>query len=107
MRNFLILILLFVSGLIITGCEVDPNATYKVIYYGNGSTSGFAPTDNTKYNSGMEAVVLDKNTLLKNGFTFIGWNTKSNGTGTPYETGDKIKIDKLNIFLYADWEKNL
>ena len=35
------------------------------------------------------------------GYTFTGWNTATDGTGTAYETGDTIKAD--NMTLYAQW----
>ncbi len=35
------------------------------------------------------------------GYTFTGWNTKSDGTGNTYKTGDTIKAS--NMTLYAQW----
>ena len=35
------------------------------------------------------------------GYTFTGWNTATDGTGTAYKTGDTIKAD--NMTLYAQW----
>lgn len=37
----------------------------------------------------------------RTGYTFTGWNTKNDGTGTAYKTGDTIKAD--TITLYAQW----
>lgn len=37
----------------------------------------------------------------RTGYTFTGWNTVANGTGTAYKTGDTIKAD--NMTLYAQW----
>ena len=37
----------------------------------------------------------------RTGYTFTGWNTKVDGTGTAYKTGDTIKAD--NMTLYAQW----
>jgi len=54
-----ILALMLVFGLVLAGCDSPPaDATYKVLYYGNGNTSGFPPTDNTQYTAGEEATVL-------------------------------------------------
>ena len=49
----------------------------------------------------------DKITLYepsKNGYTFIEWNTKKNGTGTSYNAEDKLKLTK-DITLYAQWDE--
>ncbi|RII36638.1 bacteriocin [Clostridium chromiireducens] len=40
----------------------------------------------------------------KSGYTFVEWNTDSNGDGTGYNYDDKIKINK-NITLYAQWKE--
>ena len=37
----------------------------------------------------------------RTGYTFTGWNTKNDGTGIAYETGDTIQAD--NMTLYAQW----
>ena len=37
----------------------------------------------------------------RTGYTFTGWNTKADGTGTAYKTGDTIKADTMT--LYAQW----
>jgi len=94
-----------IVSLLVLGCDPPAeDATYKVIYYGNGNTSGHPPTDNTQYTAGMEATVLGKGALLKDGYTFQHWNTRSDGTGTTYQEGDKIIIH-ATVFLHAQWEE--
>ena len=39
------------------------------------------------------------------GYTFTGWNTAKNGTGTAYAVGDKIPSNE-SITVYAQWELN-
>jgi uncharacterized repeat protein (TIGR02543 family) len=92
-------------SLLVLGCELTPPnmAKYRVIYHGNGNTYGFPPTDNTQYASGAEVAVLGKGTLEKTGYAFQNWNNNSQGTGTSYTGGDKIKINNANVFLYAIW----
>ena len=89
----------------LVGCEVDPDATYSVLYYGNGETSGFAPVDRNSYLAGETAVVKEKGSLLKTGYQFKNWNTKQDGSGETYHTGDALTIKKLDVFLYAVWEE--
>ena len=57
----------------------------QISYDGNAATSGQVPTDNQTYNSG-ESITLASNTgnLEKTGYTFIGWNTKQDGSGDSY-----------------------
>jgi len=93
-----------ISLCLLFSCGETPE-TFKVIYHGNGSISGFPPTDNNRYKSGEYATVLDKNTLEKTGFEFDGWDTKQDGTGTRYAIGDKIELKNINIFLYAAWKQ--
>lgn len=42
-------------------------------------------------------------TATRTGYKFTGWNTKADGTGTPY-TGSKISTS-TNMTLYAQWER--
>jgi len=98
-----ILTILVSFGLFFIGCDVSPEAAFTVTYHGNGNTYGFPPVDNNKYTSGMEAIVLDKGSLLKEGYTFQNWNTHAQGTGETYTSADKIKITSKNVILFAIW----
>lgn len=40
----------------------------------------------------------------KSGYTFVEWNTDSDGSGTGYDYDEQIKITK-DLKLYAQWEK--
>lgn len=41
------------------------------------------------------------------GYTFAGWNTQANGSGTTYQPGDKVLVDTMapGNHLYAIWVK--
>ena len=41
-------------------------------------------------------------TFTRDGYEFIGWNTKADGTGSSYSDGQEISV-KENITLYAQW----
>ena len=77
--------------------------TYTVTYDGNGADSG-KTTDNTAYATGTTATVK-ANGYTRNGLTFTGWNTKADGSGTPYKTGDWITMTG-SVILYAQWTRN-
>jgi uncharacterized repeat protein (TIGR02543 family) len=81
--------------------------TYTVLYNGNTNTSGNAPTDSlSPYTPGSTVTVLGKNTLTKTGYTFIGWNTVANGSGTSYPPTSIFTIT-MNMILYAQWTPTL
>jgi uncharacterized repeat protein (TIGR02543 family) len=71
-----------------------------VTYFGNTSTGGIPPesvTINGNY------TLASPGSLVKDGYSFIGWNTDPGGTGIPYESGEKIIVD-VNRDLYAQWQ---
>ena len=77
--------------------------TYTLTYNKNGSdVTGIVPTGGT-YESGDTVTVAGKGTLARNGYTFTGWNTAANGSGTSYAPGDTLTIT-ANTTLYAQWE---
>ena len=75
---------------------------FRVSYSGNGNTGGTVPTDTNAYSQGTTVTVKgNTGTLVKTGYTFVGWNTAANGSGTQYV--DSLKITNINIVLYAMW----
>ena len=77
--------------------------TYSISYNGNGNTTGTIPVDNISYLAGTSVTVLDQNTLAREGYTFIGWNTASDGSGTNYATSSALTMPVNGITLYAKW----
>ncbi len=53
--------------------------------------------------------------LYRDGYTFIGWNTKADGTGTTYGNGRTFTSDELkallggneSVTLYAQWDEKI
>ena len=85
---------------------VEYSATYTVTYDANGATSGAVPTDNTKYAENATVTVLgNTGSLAKTHYTFGGWNTKDDGTGTTYAASETFSISD-NTTLYAKWNAN-
>ena len=80
---------------------------YKVVYSGNGATSGSMSTKSTcKYDKKYTA---QKNKFQRTNYTFAGWNTKKDGTGIAVKDGTKFKNltpqNNKTVTLYAQWEK--
>ncbi len=77
---------------------------YKVAYDGNGNTGGAVPTDGSSYADGDTVTVLgNTGSLVRTGYTFAGWNTAADGSGTSYTGGDTFAIGLSNVTLYAQW----
>jgi uncharacterized repeat protein (TIGR02543 family) len=79
---------------------------YSVVYDGNGDTGGSVPASNT-YTTG-QTVTVSGNTgpLVKTGYSFVGWNTAADGSGTPYAGGATFTMGTGNVTLYAQWTIN-
>lgn len=78
---------------------------YRTTYAGNGNDAGNVPTDtNSPYTSSSVVTVLGNTGLLtKNGYTFNGWNTAADGTGTAYAGGSFLTIANSDTTLHAQW----
>lgn len=77
---------------------------YTVTYHGNGNTAGIVPTDTTQYLKNTDATVKSAESMIKDGFKFIGWNTAADGTGKNVLVDEKLTMI-ANVDLYAQWEK--
>jgi M6 family metalloprotease-like protein/uncharacterized repeat protein (TIGR02543 family) len=75
---------------------------YNVTYQGNGNTSGSVPVDQTKLQNVNLTLSTNSGGLSKTGYTFIGWNTDANGTGTSYAVGSNYSAN-ASVTLYAQW----
>lgn len=76
---------------------------YTITYNGNGKTGGTVPAAaSAVYTTN---ITLSSNALTRTGYTFGGWNTKADGTGTNYKAGQSVKgITKTGVItLYAKW----
>ncbi len=82
-------------------------ATYTVTYLPGSATSGSVPVDSNAYAAGNTVTVRgNTGSLAESGYTFTGWNTKSDGSGTSYAPGATFTIS-ANTSLYAMFLKNL
>ena len=77
--------------------------SYAVAFDANGG-EGYTDPQVFSYD---EAQQLTENTFTRDGYTFTGWNTKPDGSGTSY--GDRATVSNLasvdgkTITLYAQW----
>ena len=69
---------------------------HSVTFDANGGTGDMAASSNN------EAGSLPLNAFTREGYTFSGWNTEADGTGTAYADGVEYSYD-TNVTLYAQW----
>lgn len=81
---------------------------YQIAFDGNGATSGSMENQKAKYDV---PVTLKQNVFQKTGYTFTGWNTKPDGTGTSFADQEEVKnltTEKDGtVTLYAQWRANI
>ncbi len=79
--------------------------TYTVTYDGNGATGGSTSNSSHTYDTSSN---LSSNGFTKTNATFVGWNTKADGSGTSYANGASVKnLTSTNggkVTLYAQWQ---
>lgn len=86
------------------GTGTTPTPTYTVSYNGDGNTGGSVPIDSTNYQQGQSITVLgNSGNLVKTGYSFSGWNTQANGSGTTYAQAQTFMMGVANATLYAKW----
>lgn len=74
---------------------------YDVAYNANGGTG--APSSQTKIHG--TALTLSSTKPVRTGYTFLNWNTKSDGSGTTYNSGASYTTNAA-LTLYAIWRQN-
>lgn len=80
---------------------VSKNRTYTIQYNANNGSG--APSSSTKTHA--TALKLSTTIPTRPGYTFVNWNTASNGTGTSYAAGATFTRE-ADTTLYAQWEIN-
>jgi uncharacterized repeat protein (TIGR02543 family) len=96
-----------------TGATLSLNAyakwtaiNYTFTYNSNSADSGTVPTETSKQITQTATVKANTGSLALAGYTFSGWNTASDGTGTNYLSGSLFTVGSSNVTLYAKWSAN-
>ena len=80
----------------------EPAATeYTVTFDANGGEGSM----DAQTVSASTDTALTANTFTRTGYTFTGWNTAQDGSGTPYANGATVNLTE-DITLYAQWQVN-
>jgi len=75
--------------------------TYTITYNVNGGVNG--PVNQDKETG--ESVTISSTVPTRIGYTFSGWNTIADGSGTSYSAGTTYSTD-ADLILYAVWTPN-
>ena len=79
---------------------------YSISFDSNGADSGEMESIEATYD---EEYTLTTNAFTREGYTFTGWNTEADGSGTSYEDGATVSNltteDGDTVTLYAQWEE--
>lgn len=76
---------------------------FDVAYNSNNADSGAVPTtQSSTSNSSAVTLAAPQGTLSKATCTFSGWNTRADGTGANYVSGNTLNLTS-NLTLYANW----
>ena len=78
-----------------------PPATVTVTFNANGGSGTMEPQT---FTVGV-AQQLNANGFTRSGYSFSGWNTSVDGTGTAYSNRQEITVS-ANLTLYAQWTAN-
>jgi Listeria-Bacteroides repeat domain (List_Bact_rpt) len=76
--------------------------TYDVTYNANGATSGAIPAAQLKVHGLNLTLAGNSGSLAKTNYTFAGWNTVADGSGTTYAAGATYSANAA-VTLYAQW----
>jgi uncharacterized repeat protein (TIGR02543 family) len=71
--------------------------TYSVTFDKNGGSGSMSNQ------TASVATALSSNLFTRSGYSFVGWNTAANGSGTSYSDGASYSFTS-NVTLYAQWQ---
>lgn len=75
-------------------------------YDANAGSDAYEGTTAPSQGYAGSGVSVEKNGFTRQGYRFTGWNTKADGTGTPFAPGSIYVLNgKADDVLYAQWEK--
>lgn len=89
------------------GGEITLHAQWKadkaaLHYDANANTATGDTPDSEGVTDGT--ITVSKNGYANVGYTFTGWNTMPDGTGSTIQPGDAVKLPAGGMTVYAQWE---
>ncbi|MDR2712208.1 MAG: DUF11 domain-containing protein, partial [Clostridiales bacterium] len=81
------------------------NPTYSVTYNANGGTGEPYVVSKIPSGNSHKVLGLTPTGISRTGYTFLGWNTKADGTGTSYAADASFAVYS-DVVLYAQWSSS-
>lgn len=75
-----------------------------ITYIGNGGTDDKETTKTAVSTQGTNYQLASEDLFTRSDYTFVGWDTKQDGTGERYTAGQYIMLQQ-DITFYAQWEE--
>ena len=83
-----------------TETATETENKFALNYDANGGAGTMTP--DTCFDGGK--LTVKANGFTRDGYDFIGWNTRADGKGTDYAAGDVVEMSD-SLTLYAQWEE--
>jgi uncharacterized repeat protein (TIGR02543 family) len=87
-------------------CDVLGYEYRKVHFDGNASAGSLGDITNSLQNPSYSVLLPDGDAFVRTGYSFVGWNTRADGTGDAYGAGDEFVMTGSDTTLYAQWAVN-
>ena len=101
-KAVLILLAALLAVAVLVSCDEKPDVKYHTVAFDPNGGEGSVEVQNVPENT---PTALNTNAFTRTDYSFSGWNTNADGSGTAY--GDKAEITLTeNIILYAQWTHN-
>jgi len=82
------------------GSTTTTPATITITFNANGGSGTMESRTTTE----ASLTLVLSNGFTRDGYTFVGWNTETDGSGTSYSNGEEVDFDE-SITLYAQWRR--
>ncbi|WP_171005001.1 InlB B-repeat-containing protein, partial [Enterococcus hulanensis] len=80
------------------------NTECTIVYRNTNATGGAIPVDDkSPYLKNSIVEIMDQNTLVRDGYKFIGWTNRNEIGGRIYKPGEQITI-KGSMIMWPAWE---
>lgn len=90
-----------------TRSGISLSIPYALNYSANGGSGSVSSTTTSSTSDSVSLTAASGSGLSRSGYTFTGWNTASNGSGTSVSAGSSFTLTGYSNYqqtLYAQWE---